>query len=289
MQVRNIEVMINGEVVVNDVSYPFDTQLFAPKISESGDSFTIQVRATDTGGNSTVSELSTVSLFEDTIAPQITNRVYPTEGGGFRTIELDFSEALSIASANVRNFRMVASDGTVLIPSDVQLRNDDQRIQITFDKLLGGSYIFEIDSQRIQDRSGNPLQSDILVDLIELSADIISPEINSIYNYENFEEQNTHNVRLEFSESIDKDSLVGDIFSITDSQQNIISPVSYEFRDSGKSLNISFSYEEVGDYTFILDSSAISDLSGNELVGNEDNEIVYAFVIEETFDYGPFD
>jgi hypothetical protein len=51
VQVAKVELLVNGQVVQTDVSYPFDFFAIAPTIAQSGSTFTIQVRATDTGGN----------------------------------------------------------------------------------------------------------------------------------------------------------------------------------------------------------------------------------------------
>src|SRR5207253_1179091 len=51
VQVRNVELLVNGQVVQNQVSFPFDFSAIAPSIATAGGTFTIQVRATDTGGN----------------------------------------------------------------------------------------------------------------------------------------------------------------------------------------------------------------------------------------------
>src|SRR5262249_17396923 len=66
VQVRNVELLVNGQVVQNAVSFPFNLSVIAPTIATSGTSFTIQVRATDTGGNVGLSNVLTVDLVSDT-------------------------------------------------------------------------------------------------------------------------------------------------------------------------------------------------------------------------------
>src|SRR4029079_9610962 len=51
VQVRNVELLLNGAVVLKDVSYPYDLTTTLPKIATSGPQAVLQVRATDTGGN----------------------------------------------------------------------------------------------------------------------------------------------------------------------------------------------------------------------------------------------
>src|SRR5262249_49341109 len=65
VQVRNVELLVNGQVVQNAVSYPFNLFAIAPELTVGATSFTVQVRATDTGGNVGVSNILTISLIAD--------------------------------------------------------------------------------------------------------------------------------------------------------------------------------------------------------------------------------
>ena len=55
VQVRNVELLVNGQVVLNDVSFPFDLAAIAPNIQPGMNTMVVQARATDTGGNVTAS------------------------------------------------------------------------------------------------------------------------------------------------------------------------------------------------------------------------------------------
>ncbi len=69
VQVRNVEVLVNGKVVSNDVSYPFDLSAVLPTLAANGsDSVEISVRSTDTGGNVTLSAPISVQLIANTTA-----------------------------------------------------------------------------------------------------------------------------------------------------------------------------------------------------------------------------
>ena len=57
VQVRNVELLINGQVIASDVSYPYSFTTLAPTLASGVNTLVIQVRATDTGGNSTLSDL----------------------------------------------------------------------------------------------------------------------------------------------------------------------------------------------------------------------------------------
>ena len=71
VQVRNVEILVNGQVAVNLVSTPFDYVVIAPTLASGAISVSIQVQATDTGGNSTLSNTLTYSLVKDTSPPTI--------------------------------------------------------------------------------------------------------------------------------------------------------------------------------------------------------------------------
>ena len=71
VQVRNVELLINGEVVGNDISFPFDFNIFATERLWKVNTATLQVLVHDTGGNTTRSNLLTLELLEDTIPPSV--------------------------------------------------------------------------------------------------------------------------------------------------------------------------------------------------------------------------
>src|SRR5262249_39392430 len=73
VQVRNVELLVNGQVVRNQVSFPYDLSAVIPNPTAQTSTFTIQVRATDTGGNSTLSNVLTLESVPDTVPPAILN------------------------------------------------------------------------------------------------------------------------------------------------------------------------------------------------------------------------
>jgi hypothetical protein len=100
VQVRNVELLVNGKVVSNDAAFPFDLTALVPAIS-AGSSVTLQVRATDTGGNSSLSNLLTLPVVADTFAPQLQS-VSIDEGARrffVRSIDLQFDEPLDPPSS----------------------------------------------------------------------------------------------------------------------------------------------------------------------------------------------
>ncbi|NJO63132.1 MAG: hypothetical protein HC836_34420 [Richelia sp. RM2_1_2] len=166
VQVRNVELLVNGEIVRNDVSFPFDFSAIAPKINPDSGTATLQIRGTDTGGNTALSDLLSIELVPDTFAPSVLS-IDPSDGNidlvDRQTVRIRFSEALAAETVNNGTFQLLGENNTLLNPIDLQLRNDDQRVQLTFDPLPVGSYQLVISAEEVTDRSGNALgQEDII-------------------------------------------------------------------------------------------------------------------------------
>ncbi len=70
VQVRNVEFYLDGVKALTDGNYPFEAQFTAPR-RVSRTSFTLQARASDTGGNFAFSELIKVDLLPDRTPPRI--------------------------------------------------------------------------------------------------------------------------------------------------------------------------------------------------------------------------
>jgi hypothetical protein len=60
-----VELLVNGQVALNDVSYPFNLTTVMPTIAANAgsDQVTLQVEAIDTGGNTTISNPIDVRSF----------------------------------------------------------------------------------------------------------------------------------------------------------------------------------------------------------------------------------
>src|SRR6185295_16089014 len=108
VQVRNVEVLVNGTVVSNDVSFPFDFVETAPMPTAEHPQMTIQVRATDTWGNVTLSNALVLPLVRDTVAPSIL-AVSPEDGAstlaGVRVVRVQFSETIDPNTLNAGTVR----------------------------------------------------------------------------------------------------------------------------------------------------------------------------------------
>src|SRR5262249_40458982 len=158
VQVRSVELLVDGLVVHNNVSYPYDLSTILPKIADAGNEVVLQVRATDTGGNVGLSAPVVIELLPDTIAPTIVS-LDPPEGStqplSFRKITVRFSKPLDTATVNAANFELIGPAGTVA-PVNIRIRERDSAVEFVYPPLAGG-YQFVIHAPEVRDPVGNPL------------------------------------------------------------------------------------------------------------------------------------
>ncbi|MGE3777010.1 MAG: Ig-like domain-containing protein [Pirellulaceae bacterium] len=168
VQVRNVELLVDGRVVRNDVSAPFDFVATAPNITPSAISFTIQVRATDTGGNSTLSNALSIELIEDTVPPTVV-QTSPRNGAfapDVAAISVTFSEPIDPANFNVAGITLTSfgpdgveggGDDSVLPLSRVSLSSSRRLVALTNNPLPLGNYRVTVSPGIVTDPAGNRL------------------------------------------------------------------------------------------------------------------------------------
>ncbi|MEL7004516.1 MAG: choice-of-anchor L domain-containing protein [Bacteroidota bacterium] len=96
----------------------------------------------------------------DTFEPEIISITPTSEASvleGFRSATIRFSESLAVKTVSTETFKLFQLDSGSEIPIDVQLRNNDQLVQLSFSELPLGSYELVIESDEITDRAGNIL------------------------------------------------------------------------------------------------------------------------------------
>ena len=71
VQIRNVQLYVDGEIASTDGNYPFDFSSVTPLISPEVSSFSIYAVATDTGGNMTTSEELEITLVPDITPPRV--------------------------------------------------------------------------------------------------------------------------------------------------------------------------------------------------------------------------
>ncbi|MDW3181514.1 DUF6851 domain-containing protein [Roseobacter sp.] len=160
-QVRNVELLVNGEVVLNDVSPPFDLSFFAPRIADVGDEVTVEVRATDTGGNRQTSDPILFFLVPDTVRPEVFS--ISLEDGDFTLsgntrVQVQFTESMDIASLDLSNVRLIVpAEEYNATAIDVVFIADDSIVQFVFEDVPTGDGQLSFDLKGATDRSGNLL------------------------------------------------------------------------------------------------------------------------------------
>ena len=173
VQVRNVELLVNGKVVSTDVAFPWELTTQVPTIASGGNTMTIQVRATDTGGNSTLSDPVVLDVVPDTFAPQV-QTVSVAEAASLyfvRSIDVAFDEPIDLTKLTTAGVHLVraGTDGVFGTADDVDMavkldsRALGQRISVLpTDFLTQGSYRLTIDAAAVSDKAGNALAAPIV-------------------------------------------------------------------------------------------------------------------------------
>jgi hypothetical protein len=166
VQVRNVELLIDGEVARKDLAFPFELSAALPAIATNGsDTVTLAIRATDTGGNSSVSTPITLQLARDTTPPELISENVSdgaVRGSSFRALKLTFSEAMDTTTINGQTIQLIGAEG-VVDPVNIQFRTGGLEAQITYNTLALGDYELRINAPAITDRAGNALGDAVII------------------------------------------------------------------------------------------------------------------------------
>ncbi len=183
VQVRNVELLVNDEVVANDISFPFDFSAIALAGEPEGTTIDVQVRATDTGGNISLSTLLTIDIVPDNFAPEVistTPKAETTKRGEINGISVRFNEGIDpelvtldgITLTNLGEDGVVGGDDTVVTPQDVQV-SESGRTLFVFPpgeiRFPPGNYQLTLDPSIIRDRAGNALEKAFTLNFTKLS------------------------------------------------------------------------------------------------------------------------
>jgi hypothetical protein len=178
VQVGNVELLATATdpktgqtqrfVVKNSVSFPFDVSGVLPTIAalDGATQVTLQIAATDTGGNTTLSAPMVVTLVPDTTPPPKLLQQSLAEGENRTTdpgsVTFTFSKPLDPVTVSASTFFLVGSDGSK-VPVTVGLRDNGQTVELAYNQGLAlGQYQLEVDAANVTDRVGNALGSTIL-------------------------------------------------------------------------------------------------------------------------------
>ncbi len=171
VQVQNVELLVNGQVVQNAVSFPFNFSVIAPTIATSGSSFTIQLLATDTGGNVGLSNVLTIGLVSDTSRITISNFAPANNSStteGLQSVQVTFSKAVAVGTVTAANFQL-QSGGSTITPTVIELRNNGTLVELSYAFLLAGTYSLVINGAAVTDNVGHPLSTGNVTDSFTLT------------------------------------------------------------------------------------------------------------------------
>ncbi len=173
VQVRNIELLVNGVVVATDVAFPWELFAQVPTVAAGGSTMTIQVRATDTGGNVGLSNIVTLDVTPDTFPPKVTSASVADGERLFfvRSIDIAFDEPIDTALLAVGGMHLVraGADGAFDTADDVpqtvrfDTRSFGQSLSVLVDDVLApGAYRLTIDADIVADIAGNTIAAPIV-------------------------------------------------------------------------------------------------------------------------------
>ncbi len=165
VQVRNVAFYLDGALVSTDGNFPFNHRFTTPLLNQQP-SFTLQAKATDTGGNVAWTPVTTITLVPDATPPQV-KRVTPFAGG--RTINALFaymSEPISATTLTSSSFSLydAGPDGLAGTPDDmivparaVSYRSDIVAASLVFTSALPIGLYRAVISNTVTDLAGNSL------------------------------------------------------------------------------------------------------------------------------------
>ncbi len=175
VQVRHVEFFVDGESVSRDGNFPFEYRFLTPLIAEQA-SFTIQARATDTGGNVAETAETVIALIPDATPPQVI-ATSPRDGGTsqpdtVQVVSATFSEPIDDTLLDAGTFRLFSTgpDGLpgtgddVAVVGAVTYEPETRAALLSLPAPLGlGTYRAELDAA-LRDLSGNPLDDTVVWD-----------------------------------------------------------------------------------------------------------------------------
>lgn len=154
-QIRQVEFLINDQVVYTDIAFPFD-----PILTLNSGTNVIRARAMDTVGNISLSEPLTIASVPDTFAPEVV-RTSPRSNAILNsrsTVTIEFSERMDAQSLTPNSFRLESSTiGGSQRPISVTPRNREREVDVVFESLAEGDWEFVIESADLKDRAGNAI------------------------------------------------------------------------------------------------------------------------------------
>lgn len=268
VQVRSVELLVNGNVVSSSLSFPFNLASVAPILPDgvTTGEFTVQARATDTGGNSTLSNVITLQIRPDNSPPLLSV---------FNVAMQDVDNTkpgIQILEGEPLFARFAANDiGGI---NRVELMENGHVIQTQ--KFDFGVFGFEapiLDNGessrsvtlqiRVWDNAGNAaLSSEVRYELVP---DTIVPKIVSM-NLRNGDVKSVgaYWLNIEFDKNISPSSLTNDSFHLVNPSGQTIAAEQILI-PTPRSVQVQYSLPIAGAYDLTIEAPLIRDLGGNSL------------------------
>jgi methionine-rich copper-binding protein CopC len=101
-----------------------------------------------------------LTLVPDTFGPTLVGSNLPegaVVGRSFRAVTLTFSEAISEKAFGNGTVQLVDANGTAIDAQNVQFRQGDKQVQVTFAQQAVGNYTLRINTAQVKDRVGNAM------------------------------------------------------------------------------------------------------------------------------------
>jgi hypothetical protein len=267
VQIRLAELLADGVVVATDVSFPFD--FFATGLGGTG-ALTLQVRATDTGGNAALSNLITLDVIPDVEPPAIIS-LDPADGASFNAeegrgvVRLEFSERLDEATLNGSTFRLQNTQGNLVAPQAFEVLRRGRVVEITYAPFAASNYTLIIDADQITDLAGNRLAAADLTRSFTVLPDQNPPSLIGISPIDDATTTaGLSRLILRFSEPM----AVATVDSQTIQLQGPAGDVmlrGVDRLDGDRTLRLLVPALISGDYELTIDAPAITDRAGNPL------------------------
>lgn len=175
VQVRSVELVVDGQAVMEDISFPFDLATTLPTLASGSISITFQIRATDTGGNSTLTEPLDFEfeIIEDTAPPVVIQSTPFLNQTLFGTdsIRLVFDEAVDAAVFDLSGVELLFS-GTLGVSEDISNRlesfnfirgNRELILKFKEPQRVPGEYLLTVSKETIGDGFANLPDSDFIL------------------------------------------------------------------------------------------------------------------------------
>ena len=271
-QIRDVEFLVDGAVVRRDVDFPFAAPVLAPRDGGDRDSFTVQARATDTGGNSATSQTESFELVGDADDPDLTAFAAEVGADGRRALELGFSEPMAMGNVASSTFSLEGPEGATLAFQQSRQTTEDDGATLTlfYEPLPNeGTYELTIDAPRVTDRGGNALGSDPQT----RSFGVTNPRPTASLSEPTAPVATSSPVlRIDFSEPIKAQTLrrPAPIRLEPADGGGTHAPTITKIRGAGTALELAFFGVPAGTYDVVADADEITDREGKPIAPGQD-------------------